>query len=103
MARGGWVYITANRYRSGVYVGVSADVVRRVYQHREGAGSVHGRDFGKTRLVYVEHHDEIGSAIVREKLVKKWRREWKFALIEKDNPDWLDLWEQWFGTATVQD
>ena len=45
--------------------------------------------------VYAERHDEIEPAIAREKLVKKWRREWKFALIEADNPDWLDLWEQW--------
>jgi putative endonuclease len=80
-----------------MYVGVSADVIRRVYQHREGTGSAHVRDFGKTRLVYVEHHAEIGSAIAREKLVKKWRRDWKFALIEKENPDWLDLWDRWFS------
>jgi len=96
MAKGGWLYITANRYRGGMYVGVSADVIGRVYQHREGTGSRHVADFHKTRLVYVERHDEIGSAIVREKLVKKWRREWKFALIEADNPDWGDLWDKWF-------
>lgn len=47
--------------------------------------------------VYIERHEEIEQAIVREKLVKKWRREWKFALIEKDNPDWDDLWDQWCG------
>jgi len=102
MARGGWVYITANRYRGGMYVGVSADVIRRVQQHRDGTGSAHARDFGKTRLVYVEQHDEIGAAIAREKLVKKWRRDWKFAPIEKDNPEWLDLWEQWFGQVAEQ-
>ena len=96
MAKGGWVYIMANRYRGGMYVGVSADVIRRVDQHRSGHGSKHVEDFVKTRLVYVEHHDDIGSAIAREKLVKKWRREWKFALIEVDNPDWRDLWEAWF-------
>ncbi|WP_082730458.1 GIY-YIG nuclease family protein [Sphingomonas sp. CCH10-B3] len=97
MAKGGWVYITANRYRGGMYVGVSADVIRRVYQHREGTGSTHVRDFGKTRLVYVEFHADIEAAIAREKLLKKWRREWKFALIEADNPAWLDLWDQWFA------
>jgi putative endonuclease len=62
---------------------------------RGGRGSIHVTDFGKTRLVYAERHEEIEPAIAREKLVKKWRREWKFALIEADNPEWLDLWEQW--------
>ena len=96
MAKGGWVYIMANRYRGGMYVGVSADVIRRIHQHREGTGSAHVSDFNKTRLVYVERHEEIGMAIAREKLVKKWRREWKFALIEVENPDWHDLWDVWF-------
>ena len=96
MEKGGWVYIMANRYRGGMYVGVTSDLARRVYQHRNGEGSTHVADFDKTLLVYAERHDEIQWAIAREKLVKKWRREWKFALIEKDNPDWLDLWEQWY-------
>ena len=74
MAKGGWVYSTANRYRGGMYVGVSADIIRRVYQHREGTGSAHVRDFGKTRVVYVEYHADIGA----------------------DNPAWLDLRDQWF-------
>jgi len=52
---------------------------------------MHVRDFDKTRLVYAERHEDIEPAIAREKLVKKWRREWKFALIEAANPAWLDL------------
>ena len=96
MAKGGWVYIMANRYRGGMYVGVTADLTQRVCQHREGEGSIHAAEFDKRRLVYAERHEEIESAIAREKLVKKWRREWKFALIEADNPEWLDLWEQWY-------
>jgi putative endonuclease len=96
MQKGGWVYIMANRYRGGMYVGVTAALIGRVYQHREGEGSSHVADFNKTRLVYAERHDEIGTAIAREKLVKKWKREWKFALIEADNPDWRDLWDDWF-------
>jgi putative endonuclease len=99
MEKGGWVYIMANRYRGGMYVGVTSDLIRRVWQHREGAGSSHVDAFGKTRLVYAERHEEIEPAIAREKLVKKWRREWKFALIEADNPDWLDLWDQWYPAA----
>ena len=96
MAKGGWVYIMANRYRGGMYVGVTADLARRVGQHREGIGSTHVVDFDKRRLVYAERHEDIEQAIAREKLVKKWRREWKFALIEADNPEWLDMWEQWY-------
>jgi putative endonuclease len=99
MEKGGWVYIIANRYRGGTYVGVTADVLRRVQQHREGKGSRHVLDFHKARLVYVERHDEIVPAIAREKLVKKWRREWRFELIEADNPDWCDLWDEWFPDA----
>ena len=102
MDKGGWLYIMANRYRGGMYVGVTADVLRRVHQHREGKGSTHAADFAKTRLVYAERHEEITLAIAREKLVKKWRREWKFALIEADNPDWRDLWDEWFSSATAR-
>jgi len=102
MAQCGWLYIMATRFRGGMYVGVTADAIRRVHHHREGQGSQHVRDFGKYRLVYVEHHATIEGAIAREKLVKKWRREWKFALIEKDNPDWLDLWDQWFEADPPQ-
>ena len=70
MEKGGWVYIMANRYRGGMYIGVTSDLVRRVWQHREGHGSIHVADFGKTRLVYAERHDEIEPAIAREKLAR---------------------------------
>ena len=67
-------------------MGVTSDLIRRVWQHREGRGSIHVTDFGKTRLVHAERQAEIEPAIAREKLIKKWRREWKFPLIEADNP-----------------
>ena len=102
MEKGGWVYIMADRYRGGMYVGVTSDLVRRAHQHREGTGSWHVAEYGITRLVYAERHEEIGWAIAREKLVKKWRREWKFALIEADNPDWRDLWDEWFPADGAQ-
>ena len=95
MKKGGWVYIMANRYRGGLYIGVTADLIRRVYEHRKGIGSIHVRDYGKTRLVYAERHEAIEAAIAREKLVKKWKRPWKFALIEADNPGWADLAREW--------
>lgn len=87
MQKGGWLYIMANRYRGGMYVGVTADLVRRVHEHRRGHGSEHVEDFDKTRLVYAERHSDIAQAIAREKLVKKWRHDWKFALIEAHNPE----------------
>ncbi|MEM7689486.1 MAG: GIY-YIG nuclease family protein [Pseudomonadota bacterium] len=99
MQRGGWVYIMAIRYRGGMYAGVTSDLARRVAEHREGTGSKHVADFAKHRLVYAERHEEIEQAIKREKLVKKWKREWKFALMEADNPEWNDLFVQWFGDA----
>lgn len=92
----------ANRYRGGMYVGVTADLTRRIYQHREGTGSVHVADFKKTQLVYAERHEDIESAIAREKLVKKWKRDWKFALIEADNPERHDLWDTWFPADAEQ-
>jgi putative endonuclease len=52
--------------------------------------------------MYVERHEEIERAIARERLVKKWRREWKFALVEADNPEWDDLWKQWFGSGAQE-
>jgi putative endonuclease len=103
MATGGWACIMANRYRGGMYVGVTSDPIGPVYQHREGSGAKHVADLAKTRRFYVEHHAEIAAAIAREKLVRKWRREWKFALIEADNPDWHDLWTTWFESAAAQD
>ena len=96
MEKGGWVYIMADRYRGGMYVGVTANMLRRAHQHKEGKGSIHVAEYDKTRLVYVERNEDIVSAIAREKLVKKWQRPWKFALIETDNPDWRDLWDEWF-------
>jgi putative endonuclease len=103
MAKGGWVCIMADRYRVGTYVGVTADAIQRAYRDREGKGSQHVRDFNKRRLVYVERHEDIEQAIAREKLVKKWRREWKFALIEADNPDWDDLWDRWFASGVAEE
>jgi putative endonuclease len=61
-----------------------------------GQGFYPRRGLDKKRLVYAERHDEIELAVAREKLLKNWRREWKFALIEAENPDWRDLWEKWF-------
>ena len=91
MARGGWVYIMADRYRGTIYVGVTADLAARIDQHLTGSGSDFCKRYGLNRLVWAEAGPDIEACIAHEKRVKRWRREWKFALIEKDNPDWCDL------------
>ncbi|MDT8758706.1 GIY-YIG nuclease family protein [Sphingomonas psychrotolerans] len=96
MEQGGWVYIMADRYRGGMYTGVTANLASRVHQHRSGDGSDFCRRYGLNRLVWAEHGPDITDAIVHEKRVKRWRREWKFALIERDNPEWRDLSDTFF-------
>ena len=92
--QGGWIYIMADRYRGTMYVGVTADLAARVSQHRNGTGSDFCVRYDLTRLVWAERADAIDAAIAHEKRVKRWRREWKFALIETGNPDWDDLFDQ---------
>ena len=73
-------------------VGVTSDLVRRVWEHREGVGSSFARRYGLTRLVYFEHHEDIRTAIQRETSLKRWPRTWKVRLLAAGNPDWEDLY-----------
>jgi putative endonuclease len=91
MERGGFVYILANRAHGVLYVGVTADIDQRLWQHRNGMGSKFCRKYGIDRLVLVEEYPTIEEAITREKQLKNWRREWKIELIEAANPEWVDL------------
>ncbi len=84
----------ANRYRGTIYVGVTADLPHRMIQHREGKGSQFCAEYGLTKLVWAEFIEPIEKAIEQEKRLKRWRREWKFDLIEKANPEWRDLFEE---------
>ena len=93
MARGGWVYIMADRYRGTLYVGVTADLAARIFQHRTGDGSAFCRRYGVDRLVWAERGDAIEDCIAHEKRLKKWQRAWKIELIERSNPDWVDLFD----------
>jgi len=88
------VYILASRYRGTIYTGTTSHLARRIWQHRMGHGSQFARDHGCTLLVHVERHETMPLAIAREKAVKKWLRAWKIDLIERDNPDWLDLYNR---------
>ena len=89
-----WVYILANKRNGTLYTGVTNDLARRVWQHRTGDGAAFTRKHGVTKLVHVEAFDDIGLAIATEKRLKKWRRAWKLALIERDNPEWRDLYDE---------
>ena len=91
--KGGWVYIMADRYRGTLYTGVTSDIAARMWAHNEGRGSKFCVRYGLTRLVYAEQAPTIEEAIAREKAIKKWNRAWKIELIERANPDWLDLWD----------
>ena len=86
-----WVYILASRPRGTLYVGVTRDLIRRVYEHREGVVQGFTKTYGVKMLVYYEQHGSIEAAIKREKQMKGWKRAWKIRLIEETNPKWDDL------------
>ena len=89
-----WVYILSSAPGGTLYVGVTNDLVRRIYEHREGLADGFTRKYGVKTLVYFEAHETAAIAIQREKNIKHWPREWKIDLIVRDNPDWQDLYDQ---------
>jgi len=93
MAEGYWVYILASQRNGTLYVGVTNDLSRRVYEHKLAAVPGFTAKYGVKTLVWFEFQDSIAEAIAREKRLKRWRRDWKLALIEAMNPDWNDLYE----------
>jgi len=88
------VYILASRRNGTLYVGVSSDPVKRIWEHRSDAIEGFTRKYGVHALVYYEMHKNMMAAIVREKQIKKWERRWKLELIEAGNPEWRDLWNE---------
>jgi putative endonuclease len=91
------VYILASRRRGTLYTGVTSNLCGRVLQHREGNVAGFTKTYRVTLLVWFESHDMMESAIRREKQLKEWRRAWKVELIEKTNPDWIDLFAELCG------
>lgn len=87
------VYILASGRNGTRYTGVTSDIAARVWQHRTGAAEGFTKRYGVHRLVHVEAFSDVNEAILREKRIKKWRRAWKLELIERDNPQWLDLYD----------
>ena len=88
-----FVYILASKRNGTLYIGVTNDIARRVFEHRQGTASKFTLKYGVTKLVHAEILNSPQDAIQRETNLKKWPREWKLELIEKNNPDWVDLYE----------
>lgn len=91
---GGWVYIMTNRPNGALYVGVTGNLARRIWEHREGAADGFTKRYDLKRLVYAEMHQDIRFAIQREKNLKHWPRAWKVRLIHAQNPEWDDLYDK---------
>ena len=91
--RGGWVYIMTNHANGVLYVGVTSDLARRAFEHREGLIKGFTKRYELKRLVYFERYDDIRDAIQRESNLKHWPRAWKIRLIHDTNPEWRDLYE----------
>ena len=87
------VYIMASRRNGTLYIGVTSDLIQRGLEHREGRFDGFSKKYGCKTLVWWEQHYDIDEAIKREKQMKAWERKWKLELIEKDNPTWRDLYE----------
>ena len=88
-----YIYIMANKKNGTLYIGVTNDLLRRVWQHKNDVHEGFTQKYGLHNLVWYEAATDIKGAILREKQMKKWRRQWKINLIEKENPNWADLYE----------
>jgi putative endonuclease len=98
--KGGYVYIATNKSRT-LYIGVTNDLERRMWEHRQKLGSKFAAKYNINRLAYYEAFDDIREAIAREKQLKRWRREKKVWLIERENPDWKDLSAEWCDDIVI--
>ncbi len=88
-----YVYIMASQKHGTLYVGVTSDLKKRVYEHKNDLIDGFTKKYQVHCLVYCEATDDVKAAIIREKQLKRWKRQWKIKLIEKDNPDWRDRYE----------
>ncbi|WP_417457455.1 GIY-YIG nuclease family protein [Kordiimonas sp.] len=92
MDKQGYTYILASKKHGTLYIGVTSDLVKRTWEHREDQADGFTRKYGVQTLVHFESFDDIKFAIEREKQLKRWHRQWKINLIEEHNPDWEDLY-----------
>lgn len=86
------VYILASQRNGTLYIGVTSDLIKRIWEHKNNVVEGFTQKYNVHQLVYFEQHQDMLAAITREKQLKKWNRAWKLALIETSNPDWRDLW-----------
>lgn len=89
----GWVYILASKRNGTLYIGVTSNLAERVYAHKQKAVKGFTEKYNVDQLVYYAPFEQIDDAIIEEKRLKNWKRDWKIALIERDNPEWSDLYE----------
>ena len=87
------VYILASQKNGTLYIGVTSELAKRIWQHKNKQADGFTKKYGVTKLVYYEVHENAEPAIQREKQIKKWNRKWKIELIEEKNPKWSDLYE----------
>jgi len=92
-----YVYMLCSKSHGPLYIGVTSDLVKRVYEHKNDLVESFTQKYGVHRLVWYEVHESWESAFQREKQIKKWERAWKLKLIERDNPSWVDLYESIHG------
>ena len=93
MEKIGYTYIITNKKYGTLYIGVTSNLVKRIYEHKQKIVSGFSKQYNLNKLIYFETHNSIEDAIKREKQLKNWQRQWKIDLIEKENPNWNDLYE----------
>ncbi|MFQ5470323.1 MAG: GIY-YIG nuclease family protein [Gammaproteobacteria bacterium] len=87
------VYMLASKRNGTLYIGVTSDLIKRVWEHKQGLVDGFSKKYRVHRLVYFEQYEDMSTAITREKQLKKWNRAWKIKLMENENSDWRDLWD----------
>ena len=88
-----YVYIICNKRNGTLYTGITSNLIKRIWQHKNGLVEGFSKRYSIKLLVYFEAHNDVEEAILREKRIKKWNRKWKLNLIEKNNPNWDDLYQ----------
>lgn len=91
-----YVYLLTNKRNGTLYIGMTNNLERRIYEHKNKLIEGFTNKYGLNKLVYMESYQYVNDAILREKRMKKWKRQWKINLIEEDNPEWNDLASDWY-------
>ena len=99
MKKQGYIYILSNKYNTTLYIGVTSDLIKRIYKHKNKFFDGFSKTYNTTKLVYFEVSDDMNSAIAREKVLKRWKRKWKDDLIKSFNPTYKDLYEEICGAG----